>query len=322
MEKCSCAGDNAVTDILMTGPYPDWDMVDLEAKYRVHKLWQADDKDALISSHADAIRAIATRGELGASAALMAKLPKLEIVSCYGMGTDAIDLAYARGKSIRVTNTPDVLTEDVADIGIGLLLAVARQIPQADAYVRDGSWRKANMPLVTRVYGKSLGIVGMGRIGKAVARRASAFDCEIAYFGTRKHDDLPYDFVGDLVDLARRSEFLMVTLAGGEGTRNIVNAEVLAALGPDGILINIARGSTVDETALLAALESGAIKGAGLDVFWNEPTIDERFAKLSNVVLQPHHGSGTVETRKAMGQLVRDNLAAHFSGQPLLTPVV
>ncbi|WP_091576272.1 2-hydroxyacid dehydrogenase [Mesorhizobium qingshengii] len=306
----------------MTGPYPDWDMADLEAKYRVHKLWQAQDKDALISSHSDAIRAIATRGELGASAALMAKLPKLEIVSCYGMGTDAIDLAYAREKSIRVTNTPDVLTEDVADIGIGLLLAVARQIPQADAYVRDGNWCKANMPLVTRVYGKRLGIVGMGRIGKAVARRAAAFDCEIAYFGTRKHHELPYDFIGDLVELARRSEFLMVTLAGGESTRNIVNAEVLAALGPDGILINIARGSTVDETSLLAALESGAIKGAGLDVFWNEPTIDERFGKLSNVVLQPHHGSGTVETRKAMGQLVRDNLAAHFGGRTLLTPVV
>nr|WP_208647054.1 2-hydroxyacid dehydrogenase [Mesorhizobium kowhaii] len=306
----------------MTGPYPEWDMADLEAKYRVHKLWQVDDRDALISSHADAIRAIATRGELGASAALMAKLPKLEIVSCYGMGTDAIDLAYARENRIRVTNTPDVLTEDVADIGIGLLLAVARMIPQADAYVRAGSWRKANMPLVTRVYGKRLGIVGMGRIGKAVARRAAAFDCEIAYFGTRRHDDLPYDFVGNLVELARRSEFLMVTLAGGEGTRNIVNAEILAALGPDGILINIARGSTVDETALLTALESGAIKGAGLDVFWNEPTIDERFGRLSNVVLQPHHGSGTVETRKAMGQLVRDNLAAHFGGRTLLTPVV
>ena len=310
-----------MTDILMTGPYPDWDMADLEDKYRVHKLWQAEDKDALVGRHSGAIRAIATRGELGASAALMAKLPKLEIVSCYGMGTDAIDLAYARANGIRVTNTPDVLTEDVADIGIGLLLAVAREIPQADAYVRAGNWRKANMPLVTRVYGKRLGIVGMGRIGKAVARRAAAFDCEIAYFGTHKHDDLPYGFVGDLVDLARRSEFLIVTLAGGEGTKNIVNAEVLAALGPDGILINISRGSTVDETALLAALESGAIKGAGLDVFWNEPTIDERFAKLSNVVLQPHHGSGTVETRKAMGQLVRDNLAAHFGGQALLTPV-
>jgi len=311
-----------VTDILMTGPYPDWDMADLEAKYRVHKLWQAEDKDALIASHAGAIRGIATRGELGASAALMAKLPKLEIVSCYGVGIDAIDLTYARANGIRVTNTPDVLTEDVADIGIGLLLAVARKIPLADAYVRDGSWRKGNMGLVTRVCGKRLGIVGMGRVGAAVAKRAAAFDCTISYFDNRKRDDLPYTFVSDLLELARDSEFLIVTLAGGESTKHIINAAVLAALGADGIVINISRGSTVDETALLAALESSAIKGAGLDVFWNEPTIDERFLKLSNVVLQPHHASGTVETRKAMGQLVRDNLAAHFGGQTLLTPVV
>jgi len=311
-----------VTDILMTGPYPDWDMADLEAKYRVHKLWQAEDKDALIASHAGAIRGIATRGELGASAALMAKLPKLEIVSCYGVGIDAIDLTYARANGIRVTNTPDVLTEDVADIGIGLLLAVARKIPLADAYVRDGSWRKGNMGLVTRVCGKRLGIVGMGRVGAAVAKRAAAFDCTISYFDNRKRDDLAYTFVSDLLELARDSEFLIVTLAGGESTKHIINAAVLAALGADGIVINISRGSTVDETALLAALESSAIKGAGLDVFWNEPTIDERFLKLSNVVLQPHHASGTVETRKAMGQLVRDNLAAHFGGQTLLTPVV
>ncbi|MER8523650.1 2-hydroxyacid dehydrogenase [Mesorhizobium sp. M1076] len=306
----------------MTGPYPDWDMGDLEAKYRVHKLWQSEDKDALLSSHAGAIRAIATRGELGASAALMAKLPQLEIVSCYGVGTDAIDLAYARANGIRVTNTPDVLTEDVADIGIGLLLAVARKIPQADAYVRDGSWRKGNMGLVTRVCGKRLGIVGMGRVGAAVAKRAAAFDCTISYFDNRKRDDLPYTFVSDLLELASDSEFLIVTLAGGESTKHMINASVLAALGADGIVINISRGSTIDETALLAALESSAIKGAGLDVFWNEPTIDERFLKLTNVVLQPHHASGTVETRKAMGQLVRDNLAAHFGGQTLLTPVV
>ena len=311
-----------MTEILMTGPYPDWDMVDLEARYRVHKLWQVEDKDALIASHAGAIRAIATRGELGASAALMAKLPKLEIVSCYGVGTDAIDLAYARENSIRVTNTPDVLTEDVADIGIGLLLAVARKIPQADAHVRNGNWRKGNMPLVTRVCGKKLGIVGMGRVGAAVARRAAAFDCTIAYFDRHGRDDLPYAFVGDLVELAQQSEFLIVTLAGGDSTRHIIDAAVLTALGADGILINISRGSTIDETALLAALETGAIKGAGLDVFWNEPTIDDRFLQLANVVLQPHHASGTVETRKAMGQLVRDNLAAHFSGQSLLTPVV
>lgn len=311
-----------VIDILMIGPYPEWDMEDLEARYRVHKLWEAGDKEGFIAGKADAIRAIATRGELGASAALMAKLPKLEIVSCYGVGTDAIDLAQARDNGIRVTNTPDVLTEDVADIGIGLALAICRQIPQADAYVREGRWQRGNMHLVTRFHGKKTGIVGMGRVGAAFARRAAAFDCAISYFDVAERAELPYTFVPDLVELARGSDFLVVTLSGGESTKNIVDAKVLSALGANGFLVNISRGSTVDEAALLDALEADTIRGAGLDVFRNEPAIDQRFLKLSNVVLQPHHASGTIETRKAMGQLVRDNLAAHFSGQPLLTPVV
>ena len=307
--------------VLMIGPYPQWDMTDIEGRYTVHKLWETPDRDALIAEHAASIRAIATRGELGASAELMARLPKLEIVSCYGVGTDAIDLNYARSRGIAVTNTPDVLTEDVADLGIGLLLATARAIPQGDAHVRSGRWASGNMNLVTRVHGKKVGIAGMGRVGAATARSAAAFGCDIGYFDLGPRADLPYRFVGDLVELARQSEFLIVTMAGGDATKALIGAEVLAALGPDGILINISRGSTVDEPALLAALEKGGIKGAGLDVFWNEPRIDPRFLKLDNVVLQPHHASGTVETRKAMGQLVRDNLAAHFAGQPLLTPV-
>jgi D-3-phosphoglycerate dehydrogenase len=306
----------------MTGPYPEWDMVDLESRYVIHKLWEAADKPAFLSERAPSIRAIATRGELGASAELMSALPALEIVSCYGVGTDAIDLGHARDRGIRVTNTPDALTEDVADIGIGLLLATARKIPQADGHVRSGAWARGNMALVTRVHGKTLGIAGMGRVGAAVARRAAAFDCEISYFDVDSRADLPYTYVGELIELARQVEFLIVTMAGGESTRDIVNAGVLAALGPAGILINISRGSTVEEQALLAALESGGIAGAGLDVFWNEPHIDARFLALDNVVLQPHHASGTIETRKAMGQLVRDNLAAHFAGQSLLTPVV
>jgi lactate dehydrogenase-like 2-hydroxyacid dehydrogenase len=307
--------------VLMIGPYPQWDMTDIEGRYTLHKLWEAPDRNALIAQHASSIRAIATRGELGASAELMARLPKLEIVSCYGVGTDAIDLAYARSHGIAVTNTPDVLTEDVADLGIGLLLATARAIPQGDAHVRSGRWASGNMNLVTRVHGKRLGIAGMGRVGAATARRAAAFGCDIGYFDIGPRADLPYRFVGDLMELARQSEFLIATMAGGDATKALIGADVLAALGPDGILINISRGSTVDEPALLAALESGGIKGAGLDVFWNEPRIDPRFLALDNVVLQPHHASGTVETRKAMGQLVRDNLAAHFAGQPLLTPV-
>ncbi|WEX79735.1 2-hydroxyacid dehydrogenase (plasmid) [Sinorhizobium numidicum] len=309
-------------DILLMGPYPDWDLAELEERYQVHKIYSAANREAFLAQHAPNIRAIATRGELGASAELMRSLPKLEIVSCYGVGTDAIDLAHAKANGIRVTNTPDVLTADVADFGVALLLAAARQIPKGDAYVRDGHWATGNMGLVTRVCGKKVGIVGMGRIGSAVAKRLAGFDCEISYFDINRRADLHYSFVPDLTELARRSEFLIVTLAGGESTRGIVDAPVLAALGANGILVNISRGSTVDESALIDALERRTIKAAALDVFASEPNIDRRFLALDNVVLQPHHASGTVETRQAMGQLVRDNLAAHFAGQPLITPVV
>jgi lactate dehydrogenase-like 2-hydroxyacid dehydrogenase len=308
-------------EILMMGPYPEWDMADLETRYQVHKVWQAEDRDSFVAGHAANVRAIATRGELGASAELMKKLPRLEIVSCYGVGTDAIDLTHARANGIRVTNTPDVLTGDVADIAIGLALAVARQIPAGDAWVRSQAWQKAGMGLTTRFFGKKVGIAGMGRIGMAVARRAAAFDCEISSFGRTEHDDLPWNFQPDLVELARWADFLIVALAGGVSTKAIVSGDVLLALGPDSYLVNVSRGTTVDEAALLDALESRVIKGAALDVFLNEPNIDARLLALDNVVLQPHHGSGTIETRKAMGRLVRDNLAAHFAGQPLVTPV-
>jgi D-3-phosphoglycerate dehydrogenase len=231
-------------------------------------------------------------------------------------------IAHARANGIRVTNTPDVLTADVADMAVGLLLSVARKLPKADQFVREGSWAKSNMPLVTRVSGKPVGVVGMGRVGAAVAKRLAAFDCEVPYFDIGKRVDLPYEFVPDLVELARRAEFLIVTLAGGESTKGIINARVLQALGLDGILVNVSRGSTVDETALLRPLEARTIKGAGLDVLRNEPHIDGRFKTLGNVVLQPHHASGTIETRCAIGKLVRDNLAAHFSGAALLTPVL
>ncbi|MBX4956572.1 2-hydroxyacid dehydrogenase [Rhizobium lentis] len=309
-------------EILMTGAYPEWDMVDLEAKYRVHRLWEAADRQELIASVGKDIRAIATRGELGASADLMKQLPKLEIISCYGVGTDAIDLAYARANGIRVTNTPDVLTEDVADIAIGLLLATARQIPQADVFVRSGQWGNIPMPLVTRVSGKKVGIVGMGRIGKAIARRIAAFGCDISYFARHEDKDAAYTYEPDLIVLADWADFLIVIVPGGGATMKIINAPVLQALGPNGILINVSRGTTVDEEALITALQNRAIRAAGLDVFLNEPRIDARFLTLPNAVLQPHHGSGTIETRKAMGQLVRDNLAAHFAGRALPTPVV
>ncbi len=308
--------------ILLMGAYPAWDLADLEVQYQVHKVYEALDRDAFIAEHAREIRAIATRGELGASASLMKSLPKLEIVSCYGVGTDAIDLEYARGAGIRVTNTPDVLTADVAGLGVALLLATARKLPQADRFIRDGRWIKGNMELVTRVSGKRVGVVGFGRIGAAVAKRLAAFDCDVAYFSRSQRDGVAYPFFRKLLEMAKWSEFLIVTLSGGDVTRNIIDATVLEALGEHGILVNISRGSTIDEAALLAALESKTIKGAGLDVFLNEPDIDERFFVLDNVVLQPHHGSGTLETRQAMGKLVRDNLAAQFASSALLTPVV
>ncbi|MDR3372143.1 MAG: 2-hydroxyacid dehydrogenase [Ancalomicrobiaceae bacterium] len=308
--------------VLMTGAYPAWDMQPLEAAYRLTKLWEADDRDAAIAAVAPSIRAIATRGELGASRALMASLPNLEIVSIYGVGTDAVDLACARERGIRVTNTPDVLTGDVADIAIGLTLAMLRRIPAGDAHVRSGAWAKANMALVTRLYGKKLGIVGFGRIGTTVARRASGFDVDIGYFDIAPRADSPHRFFSSLTELAEWSDVLIVTVAGGAGTQRLIGADVIAALGPDSYLINVSRGSTVDEPALIAALEAKAIAGAALDVFWNEPNIDPRWLTLDNVLLQPHHASGTVETRQAMGKLVRDNLAAHFAGKALITPVV
>ncbi|TCW76359.1 hydroxyacid dehydrogenase [Burkholderia sp. SRS-46] len=308
--------------LLMTGPYQPWDTEWLDAGYDVHRLWEAGDRAAYLAEHGAGVRAIATRGDLGADAALLAALPKLEIVACYGVGTDGIDLAAARRRGIRVTNTPDVLTGDVADLAVGFALALLRRIGSGDAYVRSGAWRDGDMPLVTRLYGKRVGIVGFGRIGSTLARRLSGFDVEIGYFDVAPRDDASHRFFGDLAALAAWSDLLVVTLAGGPSTRALVDAPVLDALGQFGYLINVSRGTTVDEPALIDALERRSIAGAALDVFWNEPRIDPRFLALPNVLLQPHHASGTVETRQAMGWLVRDNLRAHFAGAPLLTPVV
>jgi lactate dehydrogenase-like 2-hydroxyacid dehydrogenase len=308
-------------DVLMLGPYPAWDMEPLTAAYTLHKLWEAGDRQRFIAECAASIRAIATRGELGANAELIAALPRLEIIACYGVGTDAIDLDAARSRGIRVTNTPGVLDGDVADLAVGLSLAVIRRIPAADAHVRSGAWTTRNMDLMTRLYGRRVGVAGFGRIGTTIARRLSGFDVEIGYFARSARAGSPHRFFGSLIELAAWCDLLIVILPGDATTRGIVNAEVLRALGPQGFFVNVARGSTVDEPALLDALEHGTIAGAALDVFWNEPNIDPRFIGLSNVVLQPHNGSATTESRRAMGQLVRDNLQAHFAGQPLVTPV-
>jgi D-3-phosphoglycerate dehydrogenase len=294
----------------------------LDQAYSLHKLWESADHDATLAQIAADVRAIATRGELGASGELIARLPNLEIISCYGVGTDAINLEAARQRGIRVTNTPGVLNKDVADMAIALILAVLRRIPEGDRYVRAGKWARRNMELTTSFTGKRVGIVGLGRIGSEVAKRAAAFDTRIAYTGPNRRADSPHEFYSSTLELAAVSDVLVVTVSGGPLTKHIINADVLRALGPKGVLINVSRGSTVDEDALIEALTSGTIAGAGLDVFASEPNIDQRFLQTNNVVLQPHHASGTVETRKAMGKLVRDNLEAHFNGKPLLTPVV
>jgi lactate dehydrogenase-like 2-hydroxyacid dehydrogenase len=263
-----------------------------------------------------------TKGEIGASAALMDRLPKLEIVACYGVGVDAIDRGYCARRGIPVTNTPDVLTEDVADMAFALLLGAARRIPAADAWVREGRWvEEGAMPLTTRVWGKRLGIVGLGRIGRAVARRAAGFGMAIAYSGRTPKPDVPYAYYPTPAALAPQADILVCCAMGGATTEGLIDAAAIAALPPGVVFVNVSRGSCVDEPALLAAIRSGRIGLAALDVFWNEPAIAAEFAALPNVLLAPHAASGTVETRQAMGQLMRDNLAAHFAGQPLPTEI-
>jgi len=305
----------------MPGAYPEWDMAPMQAAYTLHRLWEAPNRQAFIAEHGPGIRAIATRGDLGADAKLIAALPQLELIACYGVGTDGIDLAACRARGIRVSNTPDVLNGDVADLAVGLTLALQRRIPAGDAFVRSGAWAHGGMPLTTRVFGQRIGIAGFGRIGSTIARRFSGFDAELGYFSRTPKSDSPHRHFGSLAALADWCDVLIVVLPGGDATRGIVDAQVLQALGPKGWLVNVSRGSTIDEGALLQALESHSIAGAALDVFLNEPHIDARFAALDNVVLTPHHGSGTEQTRRAMGELVRRNLEAHFTGQPLITPV-
>ncbi len=294
----------------------------LDELYTVHRLWEAKDQAALLRDVRDRVRAISTMGAVGCKADLMDALPNTEIIACFGVGVDAIDLRAAKERKIAVTNTPDVLTECVADLGMSLLLATAREIPQGDRYVREGKWLEGNYHLCQQVGGRTLGIVGFGRIGQAVAKRAEAFGITVVYHSRHKNPATSHRYYDDVKKMAADVDYLMLTLPGGAETRHLVNADVLKALGPEGTLINIARGSIVDEKALVQALKSGALGAAALDVFEAEPKVPEELLAMDNVVLQPHQGSATHDTRAAMGQLVIDNLEAHFAGKPLLTRVV
>lgn len=292
----------------------------LAERFTVHRWFEADDPEALLAAHGPEVRAVATGGQLGIANELMDRLPALEIVAINGVGFDKVDLDHARARGVRVTNTPDVLTDDVADLAIGLALAWSRRLVEADRHVREGRWEQGDLPLARRFSGQRFGIVGLGRIGKAIARRLAAFEGQVAYTG-RSAQPVSYTFHPTPAALAAASDVLIVAAAASPETRRMIDRAVLDALGPEGILVNVARGSLVDEAALIAALQEGRLGGAALDVFEDEPRVPEALRTLPNVVLAPHVGSATIETRRAMANLVLTNLDAHFAGQPLPTAV-
>lgn len=305
-------------DILITAPLPPFLYDPLKADYRCHDYHRASDKNALLAAEGASVRGLVQGGGTATATALLDALPKLEIISVFGVGYDGVPTAYCRQRGIKVTNTPDVLTDDVADVALALVLMTGRGFVRLNRFVQAGEWEKKSPELTTKLGGRKVGILGLGRIGKAIAERVAAMGMKVAYTG-RKPQKVGYEYIADLKALAAAVDFLVVACPGGEATRNIVNADVLAALGKKGTLINIARGSIVDEPALVAALEAGTIKGAGLDVFADEPHIPAALLAMDNVVLLPHVGSATRETRQAMGDLCKANLDAWFAAKKVLT---
>jgi lactate dehydrogenase-like 2-hydroxyacid dehydrogenase len=303
-------------DLLQIGSFPPEVQAQIDAGFRCLGAADVEREPAL----ADGIRALITRSNLAVPASLVERLPNLEIIATCGVGYDLIPLELAARRGIVVANTPDVLNAAVAELCIGSLLALLRRLPQADRYVREGRWREAGFPLATSLAGKHVGIVGLGRIGKDIARRLDMFGVSLAYHG-RTDQGLAWRYEPDLVALAADSDILILAAPGGRETARLVDARVLAALGPRGYLVNIARGSLVDQDALVAALAASTIAGAALDVFDNEPDIDPRLFAFDNVLLTPHLGSATHETRAAMAQLMLDNLRSWFRSGRALTPV-
>lgn len=294
----------------------------LETEFTAHKLYEATDRDAFLALHAHSVRALATYTGWGANAELMDALPKLELIAHFGVGYDPIDVAAAKQRNIMVTNTPDVLNDCVADMAMSLVLNVMRQFPQSENWLRSGKWHEViGYPLTVSLSGKTLGILGLGRIGEAIAKRAQAFGMKIAYHN-RSKKNVPYPYYGDPVALAEHCDVLLVAAPGGAETKNIVNAAVLDALGPKGFLVNIARGTLIDEPVLIRYLQENRIAGAGLDVYVKEPQAPPELFALENAVIYPHVGSATLETRTAMGNLQLENLRLYFAGKPVKTRVV
>jgi lactate dehydrogenase-like 2-hydroxyacid dehydrogenase len=309
-------------DILVYGQPKPLVTSGLSGAFATHAVETRADLDRINPAIAARIRGVAVNGLVSADKAMMALFPKLEIVSSFGVGYDHVDSAYARDHGIIVTNTPDVLTEEVADTALGLLIATLRELPAADRFVRSGQWAKGNYPLTKgSLRGRTVGMVGMGRIGQAIARRLDASLVPVVYHSRHPAAGVSYKHFPNLVEMAKAVDTLIIITPGGASTNKLVNAEVIDALGPAGVLINVARGSVVDEPALIAALKARRIMAAGLDVFANEPNVPEDLRALPNTVLLPHVGSGSVATRNAMDQLVVDNLLAWFAGKPPLTPI-
>jgi lactate dehydrogenase-like 2-hydroxyacid dehydrogenase len=312
----------AKPEIVLIGPPKPVVTKGLDAIGTVYKATEAKDQDAFIAAHSH-VRAIACSDTAcKIPGALMARFSKLEIVASFGVGYDHMDVKWATAHDVVLTNTPNVLTEEVADTALGLLLCTVREFPQAERYLRAGKWRERNYPLTkATLRNRTVGMVGMGSIGQAIARRLNAFGVPVVYHTRKPRRDVSYLHCPSLIEMARAVDILLVIVPGGPGTQNLINAEVLDALGPDGILINMARGSVVDEPALIKALQDKRIMAAGLDVFAKEPDVPQELLGMENVVLFPHLGSASVYTREKMDQLVVDNIAAWAAGKPPLTPV-
>lgn len=302
--------------------WDEWDIVPMQAAYTLVPMPQSGKVADLPSDVIPQITAMAFRGHSTLGAEIIDAFPNLGMIANYGVGYDTIDVAHATAKGIKVSNTPDVLTEDVADLAVGMVIAQSRGMVGASDWVRSGNWaQNGAFRLQRKVSGKRVGIVGLGRIGRAVAERLTPFGCDLHYFARTPKDTPGWTHHDAIADLAKAVDVLVICVSGGPETAGIISRQVIEALGPEGLLVNASRGTTVDETALLDALETGALGAAALDVFLNEPHIDARFMKLDNALLQPHQSSGTIETRKVMGKLQRENLAAFFAGKPLVTPV-
>ena len=309
-------------DVLLIGARKPVLVKGLESKVNLHYLLEAKDPDAFVKEVGSRIGAIAVAYTSNkVDGGFMARFPKLEQISSFGVGYDHIDAKWAGAHGIVVTNTPDVLNEEVADTALGLLLCTVREFPQGDRYVRAGKWPQAQYPLAkATLRDRTVGMVGMGRIGKAIARRLEAFGVPVVYH-SRNPQDVAYKYYPKLIDMARDVDTLMIIVPGGPATQNLINAEVLKALGSRGIVINMARGSVIDEPALIEALKSKTIYSAGLDVFAKEPEVPKELLEMDNIVLLPHLGSSTEVTRAAMDQLLVDNILAWLAGKPPLTPV-